>query len=133
MDARREPDHRCMHQNLNPQVTKAIAAHASWKRRLRDAIDTGASDVTVSTAARDNVCEFGQWLHGESVSASHAPQHRTCLELHAHFHKAAADVLRLALAGQKDEAEHRLQAIDSEFNAASAALTRAMMTWQQAA
>jgi hypothetical protein len=29
---------------------------------MHAAIDTGSSDVTVSTAARDNVCEFGKWL-----------------------------------------------------------------------
>jgi hypothetical protein len=122
-----------MDQNLNTQITKAIAAHASWKRRLRDAIDTGSSDVNVHTAGRDDVCEFGQWLHSGSAAASGASQHRTCLELHARFHKAAADVLQLALEGHKGEAEQRLKAIDSEFNAASAALTREMMAWQRVA
>jgi hypothetical protein len=42
-------------------------------------------------------------------------------------------VLRLALEGHKAEAARRLKAIDSEFNATSAALTREMMACQQAA
>ncbi len=123
-----------MGQDTNTHITRAVAAHAGWQRRLREAIDTGSSDVNGSTAARDNVCEFGKWLHG-GVPAAHAqsPQHQTCLELHACFHKAAAEVLRLALAGHKDEAEQLLEAGGGELNAASAALTREMMTWQRAA
>jgi chemoreceptor zinc-binding protein len=123
-----------MDTNLDTQITKAVAAHAKWKRRLRDAIDTGTSDIDTSTAGRDNVCEFGKWLHGDvPVSQKASPHYTACVTLHAQFHKAAADVLALALRGKKDEAEELLKASGSPFNHASAALTHEMMAWKQAA
>jgi chemoreceptor zinc-binding protein len=129
-----ELDHLYMDTSLDTQITKAIAAHAKWKRRLRDAIETGTSDIDTSTAGRDNVCEFGKWLHGDvPASQKGSPHHATCIKLHAQFHKAAADVLVLALRGRKDEAEQLLKTSGSPFNAASAALTREMTAWKQAA
>ena len=123
-----------MDTTLDIQITKAIAAHAKWKRRLRDAIDTGTSDIDISTAGRDNACEFGQWLHGGvPASQKHSPHHTACVNLHAQFHKTASDVLALALRGKKDEADELLKAPSSPFNSASAALTREMTAWKQAA
>jgi hypothetical protein len=123
-----------MDTNLDTQITKAVAAHAKWKRRLRDAIETGSSDVDVSTAGRDNACEFGKWLHGEvPASQKGSPHHTACVKLHAQFHKAAADVLVLALRGKKAEADQLLKTAGSPFNAASAALTHEMMAWKKAA
>ena len=66
-----------MDTNLDTQITKAIAAHAKWKRRLRDAIETGTSDIDTSTAGRDNVCEFGKWLHGDVPASQKGSPHYT--------------------------------------------------------
>jgi hypothetical protein len=63
----------------------------------------------------------------------HSTQHQSCIAPHARFHTAAAEVLKFALEGHAAEAEQRLHATDSAFNAASAALTRGMMAWQRAA
>ena len=43
-------------------ITHAIASHAKWKYRLRQAIDTGMSDWTVAEVRADDRCEFGEWL-----------------------------------------------------------------------
>ena len=51
--------------------------------------------------------------------------------MHAQFHKAAARVAELAVAGKTREAEEMLS-ISSEFSALSARLTRAMMEWKDA-
>ena len=101
---------------------------------LRDAIDTGTSDIDTSTAGRDNLCEFGKWLHSDvPASQKGSPHYTACVTLHAQFHKAAAEVLALALRGKKDEADQLLKASSSPFNSASAALTHEMMAWKQAA
>jgi methyl-accepting chemotaxis protein len=121
-----------MDTNLDTQMNNAIAAHARWKTRLKHAIETGTFDVDVRTAARDNACDFGRWLHeGIPASQKASPHYQTCVELHARFHTAAAEVLRLALAGKKDEAEHMLRDSSSPFTTASVGLTREMTFWKQ--
>ena len=123
-----------MDTSLDSQITLAISAHAKWKNRLKQAIATGNSDIDVATAARDNACDFGRWLHtGVTLAQKQAPQYRACVELHSRFHAAAADVLKLAVTGKKDEAAQLLSASNSPFNAASTALTREMMAWKNAA
>ena len=52
-------------------------------------------------------------------------------KLHAEFHKAAAQVLQLALQGKKTEAEKLLA--HGAFPDVSARLTSAMMHWQKSA
>ena len=49
---------------------------------------------------------------------------------HADFHHAAAEVLELALAGRRAEAEAAIAA-DSRFNEVSKKLTLAMMAWKE--
>ena len=79
-------------------LEKAIAAHASWKARLRTAVSTGKFDVPVSTVKLDNQCEFGKWLYGPELSASdrQTKNYRTVKQLHAQFHLDAAKVVELA-------------------------------------
>jgi hypothetical protein len=52
------------------------------------------------------------------------------ISLHADFHKAAADVLELALAGKKEEA-HAALARGSHFALLSSKLTTPMMEWKR--
>jgi hypothetical protein len=128
------PDYPAMDTNLNTQLNNAIAAHARWKTRLKKAIETSSFDVDVRTTARDNACDFGRWLHeGVTTSDKASPHYQVCVDLHARFHKAAAEVLRLALEGKKDEAEQLLRAPNSPFTTASVGLTREMTFWKQAA
>jgi hypothetical protein len=40
----------------------AIAAHAKWKFRLREAIQAGQREWTVDAVRQEDGCEFGRWL-----------------------------------------------------------------------
>jgi chemoreceptor zinc-binding protein len=123
-----------MDTSLDSQITLAISAHAKWKSRLKTAIASGNCDIDVATAARDNVCDFGRWLHtGVSLAQKQAPQYAACVELHARFHRAAAEVLKLAIAGKKEDATRLLTAVDGDFSKSSVALTHEMMAWKRAA
>jgi chemoreceptor zinc-binding protein len=115
-------------------LTKAIAAHASWKARLRSSINTGKSDVSVETVRTDNHCEFGKFLYGPELSAAEkqSEHYRTIKPLHAQFHQEAAKVLELALSGQKEAAEQALGMGGSCAKIATT-LTQAIMKWRDGA
>lgn len=113
----------------NDQITAAIGAHGLWKGRLLTAIDTGKCDCDQQKAGRDDQCEFGKWLYGSIDAAMKAsPNYASVRDQHARFHKEAAKVLGLALAGQKDAAK---KAMAAEYTAASAELLRLLMAWKQ--
>ncbi len=112
------------------QIKKAIGAHGMWKSRLAAAIDTGKSEFTVDAVRKDNACDFGRWLYGADIpaAAKQLPDYETCRRLHADFHQTAAEVLSMAVAGKKSEAQ-KAMAATSKFAATSASLTSAMMKW----
>jgi sulfur transfer protein SufE len=111
-------------------IVRAIAAHAKWKYRLRQAITTGASDWTVPDVRVDDKCDFGCWLCSFPPEAR-ADQHWKAVSArHAEFHRAAAHVLALALSGKIAEAEAAI-APKSTFAEVSKQLTLAMMAWRK--
>jgi hypothetical protein len=117
---------------ISEALDHAIAAHAKWKYRLMEAIDTGKSQWRVEDVRTDNACDFGKWLVGLPLSerlSEHAKKVRT---LHAEFHVLAAEVLELALAGRKAEATAAM-ALRSRFAAGSSNLTMAVTAWKEAA
>ncbi len=44
-------------------LNDAINSHTDWKIRLRHAISERAT-LDVASVARDDACDYGQWLHG---------------------------------------------------------------------
>ena len=56
--------------SLQEEIAKALGAHGVWKMRLKTAIDTGKADAQAADVAKDNVCAFGQWLYGASLTPS---------------------------------------------------------------
>src|SRR5689334_4449791 len=95
--------------NITNDLRDALAAHAKWKTHLKNAIESGKSDFSVPTVARDDQCAFGKWLYGEGAAhAGSSPHHAACKQAHAHFHTSAAEVLELAVSGRRDEAERKL-------------------------
>jgi len=116
------------------QISKAIGAHGHWKKRLVAAIETERTEPTVEQAAKDDRCELGKWLHGTSIPAElrRTADFEACRDLHAEFHKAAADALRLARSGNKAAA---LAAVvgNTKFANLSSALTLSMMKWAASA
>lgn len=111
------------------EITKGIGAHGMWKQRIINAIDTGESEWTPAIVRQDNQCEFGKWLHSCSPQDKSSPHHEKVKELHSTFHQVAADVLALALSGNKEEAHAKIDR-QSEYSSISSQLTREMMAWK---
>lgn len=120
--------------NFRSQINKAIGAHSLWKDRLRAAVDSGKSKLTVEQVAKDDACELGRWLAGASIpeALKKTGDFEACRELHAEFHKAAAHVLRLAISGNKAAALTALGG-ESRFANLSSTLTLRMMQWAASA
>jgi len=113
-------------------IQTAIAAHASWKARLRAAIGSGKFDVPVATVKQDNQCQFGKWLYGSEISAAEkqTEHYRTVRQLHAQFHEQAAKVVEFAISGQKDAAGKAI-GFSGDYTRVSSELTAAMARWRQ--
>ncbi len=116
---------------LEDQISAAIGAHGLWKGRLRAAIDSGKSDVSIEAVRDDHQCSFGKWLYGPELSTQNknSPHYKACADLHRRFHAAAAAVMSLAMQGKKQEASQALDG-NGEFKKLSTELTRALLEWK---
>ncbi len=115
---------------LKETISKAIAVHVDWKRKLDLAIETGQSESTPERVRKDYNCSFGKWLHHRiDPAAKDSPHYKDILELHADFHREAGHVLELALKGDK-AAARELVASGSTFQKVSGELTRKMLIWK---
>jgi hypothetical protein len=98
-----------------PEFDKWIEAHRNWRMRLRDFVEgTSTETLDPSIIDRDNVCDLGQWIHGAKASMAGYAPFAELLQLHAQFHKTAANVVRTCAAGDKTRAA-KLIDTDSEF------------------
>ena len=118
--------------DANQEFDKAIAAHGQWKTRLKQAVESSTIDVPVATIEMNNQCAFGKWLYSPALTPEDkTTQHyRTVVELHTQFHKAAAKIAALAVAGKKPEAE-KLLGLGGDFATIFAQLTGALMAWKK--
>ncbi len=116
---------------LENEIIKAIEAHWKWKSRLRSAVESGTSDANPVDIAKENVCEFGQWLYGSTIPTSTraSVDYLSVRELHAAFHKCAAMVLECVANGQKAQADALMT---SEYAEVSVALIAEMVKWRAA-
>ena len=108
----------------------AIAAHAKWKFRLREAIKTGQSEWTVDKVRPDDLCEFGKWLNSLPLADRMAKEWKEAKMLHAKFHVAAADVLNLALCISKLKPRDSM-APGGAFTDISTKLVRLLTEWKK--
>ena len=114
--------------DLGKNLTAGISAHSAWKRRLRDAIQGGAS-IDPAVAERDDACELGKWLAANAQMRSDPNYGKVC-ELHRSFHKEVGGILRESLAGGKEKAAQRLES-GSPYTKISSELVLAMAKWQR--
>jgi hypothetical protein len=117
--------------NILEALDMALAAHAKWKYRLMDVIETGISQWRVGDVRADSSCDFGKWLVALPLSDRLSENYKKVKALHQEFHGLAADVLELALAGRKEEAAAAM-ALRSRFATVSSNLTMAVMAWKEA-
>ena len=87
------------------------------------------SEWTPEVVCQDNQCEFGKWLYACNSDEKASPHYEKIQTMHAEFHTTAAGILKLALAGNKEEAE-KLIGMGSDYRKVSGALTKEMMDWK---
>jgi len=117
------------HAQTVEEIQNAIRAHGKWKLRLKSAISTGSSDVGPDVVACDNLCDFGKWLHSDSIPAdlrASAP-YGVIKRLHAEFHQTAASVLKDALAGNTKQSQALLE---GRFDDQSRNLIAVLSKWK---
>jgi hypothetical protein len=93
----------------------ATKAHQDWKKRLLQCVCEGCRDnLDPERIAKDNLCALGMWLYAckaqnPALSEDAAALFERLMQDHAQFHLAAAEVARMSLAGQREEALAQLQ------------------------
>jgi methyl-accepting chemotaxis protein len=107
------------------KLEEAIQAHSRWKVRLRSCI-AGQEKLDPNEVAKDHVCPLGQWIHGDGAVHRSSPMFTSMQQEHARFHRAASEVARKAMGGDKNGAERMLGA-GSEFEAASTKVAQSIM------
>jgi Chemoreceptor zinc-binding domain len=111
---------------------QAIAAHSGWKMKLSNYLNKPDHSLKPAEVALDSQCELGKWIAGEGAKYAKLAEFTKLKTEHSHFHKAAADVVRRADAGQNVSQEVLLGA-HSEFTAASTSVVQAIMAMKSKA
>ncbi len=111
-------------------LQKAIAAHSSWKARLRMAVSSSKLNASIETIKADNQCEFGRFLNGPALSAADksTTHFQSVKNLHTAFHVEAGHVATWCTTGQKEKAQQSL-GLGGNFAKSSAALFEALLKW----
>lgn len=109
----------------------ALSKHVCCKEMLRRAIDTGVCEPSSCLIADEQMCEFGQWLYSSDcpnelkASASYENTRR----VHADFHTAAAEIMKLAEIGEKEQARQMI--VEGNYPVQANNLRREIMDWAQ--
>lgn len=112
------------------EINKAIAVHGTWKVRLHDAIDMGSSEYKPETVRLDNACDFGKWLYSIPQEERLGKYWGKVKEVHAKFHETAAQILKLAVDGKKQEALALITDMKGEYITSSILLTNILQEWK---
>lgn len=114
---------------LEPSISNAIAAHATWAAGLKDQLARKALSPAMKHAGYDDLCDFGRWLYSLDDSVKLTPSYRRVKDLHYRFHQEAALVVVAAAGGDFDSAK---QLAGSDFQRISSDLIKAMEAWRAA-
>jgi hypothetical protein len=111
------------------RANDAIWTHHTWVSILRKAIADRACERSVAETADDATCEIGRWLATEIPDALRASDlYETSLRIHRRFHVEAANVLRLALAGEREAALASMEAV-GDFSLIAARMRTVLYEW----
>lgn len=101
-------------------LNQAIEKHTEWKTKFRTAISKKET-MDAETISKDNCCDLGKWLHGESKQKmGNLASHAECVSKHAQFHTEAGKIAKAINAKQYAEAEAMLNPNTSYWNASTA-------------
>jgi Chemoreceptor zinc-binding domain len=109
---------------------QAIAAHSTWKSKLRSYLSKPDGSLKPADVSADNKCPLGQWIYTDGPRYSKMPEYANLKSEHARFHKIASDVVRRADSGQSVSEETALGA-NSEFSKASSAVVVAILAMKR--
>ncbi|WP_027148784.1 methyl-accepting chemotaxis protein [Methylobacter tundripaludum] len=122
------PENKSIHnvKEISMDLDVALHKHAEWKVKFRTAISQNEK-LDVVTISKDNCCDFGKWLHGNTqLHLGHLESFSECISKHAAFHVEAGKVAHAINDKRLQEANTMLNA-DSDFIAASGAVGVAIM------
>jgi len=111
-------------------ITNAITAHRQWKQHLHDAAITGKTDLQPVLAKSADECLFGKWLCGLLQEDIGSVDILGIKKIHEEFHKAAAEILELALSGKRTEALFKLS-LGGSYTITAANLVKALEAWRE--
>ena len=112
---------------------QAIKAHREWKARFLAAMGK-LEKMDVSRIRADDLCHFGQWLHGSEAKGAfgHLAEYRQCVEAHKAFHAEAGRVAELVNAADMHAAASKLNH-GTPYAEASESLSMAVIAMFKAA
>ena len=97
----------------------ALQKHAEWKTKFRTAISQNET-LDAETIAKDNCCDFGKWLYGESkATLGVLESHKECIAKHKIFHIEAGKIATAINLRKYTEAEAMLSINKPYFNASN--------------
>jgi hypothetical protein len=116
-------------QSIVEEINNAVGAHGVWKLKLKTAISTGSSGNDVEKVKCDNLCDFGQWLYSDKITADlkQGKPYEVIKRLHAEFHEIAASVL---IQVDKNESDKAKVILETDFAEKSSTLVRALSKWK---
>jgi hypothetical protein len=99
---------------------------------LRQAVETGDLGFPVEVIAVDNLCAFGKWLYGPSLTPSdkNTPAYTEIKQLHADFHLMAARIARHVALGELSKARKMLRS-GEDYEQMSTRLTSTLIGWKE--
>ncbi len=111
------------------KINRAISTHSYWRHYLRLIDATGQSRLTVEAVRSAEACEFGRFLRELPTTTRFGEHRKRVRELHAEFHRAAANTLAAALEGQSEKTLDALS-MGGEFAQALALFLAALRHWR---
>lgn len=108
----------------------AIKAHSAWKMKLSIYLKNPDKSLKADEVCKDDRCDLGKWIYGEGEKYKALPEFSTLKSKHADFHRAAADVIKMADAGKSTSEETQLGG-SSAFSQASTAVISALMNMKR--
>lgn len=103
-------------ESVEMDFESAVEAHMKWKARLSNFVSGMSKEqLKSSVVCKDDQCQLGKWIHGPGSKYSSMKSFGGLKTNHAHFHKAAGDIVAAVEQNNKKLANQLLQD-GSEFS-----------------